>query len=429
MREANHKMLYTLCCDISYTKRNSDYYIASLSSMQYYRLIPPASIIVEGIIYNVSFSSILKRLRYLGYNKTNQITQKILEGLTLKKIIKYDKNKVVEQNTNFEKKNIEYIHEEKFFINKAGLVLTGKCNFKCIHCYNENYYKEQHSEMSIDKWKNVINELKDLGCMEIMITGGEPFLYPHIFEILSYLESHNIMFSILTNGTLLNERHIEALGQYKMLRNVTVSLYGTKDETYKKITRGSYTVATVAKTVSKLKKNKVNVIAKYIFMKPNFEDAKTLDVFEETYDIIIDKSYTHIYTTLSGDVKSQLTLSLENIKELHDIKCLKIIDGCNPTIQCGRERCSINFNGDVAICEKLQSITFGNVNKKSLVELWKGKELEDFLQLQDLCALCVSCKRKKYCYRCNGLSYIESGNINSRIPSMCEFAKSVVSWI
>jgi MoaA/NifB/PqqE/SkfB family radical SAM enzyme len=59
--------------------------------------------------------------------------------------------------------------------------------------------------MKLSDWKRVIDELAEHNTGSVLLRGGEPFLYPHIRELLDYLDSKKFYISIDTNGTMLKD--------------------------------------------------------------------------------------------------------------------------------------------------------------------------------------------------------------------------------
>ncbi len=78
---------------------------------------------------------------------------------------------------------------------------TAKCNLNCIGCYAAEYAKSEG--LAWEEVDRILKEAKDLGIYFITISGGEPFVWPHLFRML---ETHNDMyFQIYTNGTLITK--------------------------------------------------------------------------------------------------------------------------------------------------------------------------------------------------------------------------------
>ena len=75
-----------------------------------------------------------------------------------------------------EEKPLSYIQNKltlKMVPVNVNFEVTSKCNYSCIHCVRDIPVK---NELSLEKIKSVLSELKELGTFEIAFTGGEPLL-------------------------------------------------------------------------------------------------------------------------------------------------------------------------------------------------------------------------------------------------------------
>ena len=68
-----------------------------------------------------------------------------------------------------------------------------------------------------------------------LLQGGECLIYPGFNELYLFLREKGISASIKTNGVLLDEDRISFFEKYPP-RNITVSLYGSNEQSYKKVT-------------------------------------------------------------------------------------------------------------------------------------------------------------------------------------------------
>jgi len=65
-------------------------------------------------------------------------------------------------------------------------------------------------ELIVEEWMQVVDEIATHQIPSLLLRGGEPFLFPGIIELLTYIRSKGIHISIDTNGTML-ERFAEAI--------------------------------------------------------------------------------------------------------------------------------------------------------------------------------------------------------------------------
>jgi len=93
--------------------------------------------------------------------------------------------------------------------------ISGRCTHKCLYCglgktgeFADNLKNE---ELSLEKIKSVLDELKEIGVFYVAFTGGEPLLLKDIIEAIRYAKQKGFMASITTNATQLNEEVAKGL--------------------------------------------------------------------------------------------------------------------------------------------------------------------------------------------------------------------------
>lgn len=111
----------------------------------------------------------------------------------------------------------------------AELAITSSCNLRCRHCLQDDY---ENIFMPTDKAVDIIKLLAKTGVFEVNLVGGEPFTHSGLFRILESSEKESVAVNLITNGTLLDDKMIEQLGDFKHLV-LCVSLDGVgKDHDY-----------------------------------------------------------------------------------------------------------------------------------------------------------------------------------------------------
>lgn len=69
------------------------------------------------------------------------------------------------------------------------IIPTLRCNLSCEYCVNlhnkESFRGHEYNELKYTEWIYIINSLK----LKTIITGGEPFLYPEIIDLLNNVKS------------------------------------------------------------------------------------------------------------------------------------------------------------------------------------------------------------------------------------------------
>lgn len=101
--------------------------------------------------------------------------------------------------------------------------LTRACNLKCSHCFSQGG-KPLRDELSFEGWISVLNQLEDVGVLQVRLNGGEPFMRRRIQDILLHLKHMRYFKVIITNGTMLDEKAVDAIVDSDIMP--TISLDG-----------------------------------------------------------------------------------------------------------------------------------------------------------------------------------------------------------
>ncbi len=126
---------------------------------------------------------------------------------------------------------------------------TMRCNLKCYGCYAGSYAKQ---ELDLATVNRVIDEAKTMGAYFIVISGGEPFAWRHIYDLFE--QQDDVYFQVYTNGSLIDEKAAERLSR---LGNVVpcISVEGFEKETDERRGKGAF--AAIMRAMDALRSNGV----------------------------------------------------------------------------------------------------------------------------------------------------------------------------
>lgn len=185
------------------------------------------------------------------------------------------------------------LHKE-YRLSNIYLEVTRRCNERCIHCYIPNYQKDNGADMSVEDAKRYIDEAVELGLLSISITGGECFMNKDIDKILLYAREKDLMISILSNLTLIEEHHIPMLKEVNPSL-IQVSIYSMDATTHDKITELPGSFEKSMKSIRLFLENDIPVQISCPVMKQNYSHYKDVLKWADTHKI---KAYTDL--ELSG---------------------------------------------------------------------------------------------------------------------------------
>ena len=117
--------------------------------------------------------------------------------------------------------------------------ISGVCNAKCKYCATGARSANPGGMMSLELFKKTLDRLMELGAVEVgktstigLFNKGEPFLNPDFSEILDYIISKNLPFSLSSNFNVykkMTRKQIDAC------TGIIVSVPGWSQESYDKV--------------------------------------------------------------------------------------------------------------------------------------------------------------------------------------------------
>jgi AdoMet-dependent heme synthase len=302
--------------------------------------------------------------------------------------------------------------------------LTYRCNEKCSHCYLDVFAPNADvpGELTTVECLRLLDEMAELGVLNLTLSGGEIFVRRDFFEIAQYARSKRFLLRLFTNGIMIKPEvadRIAALHPYAM----ELSLYSTEPAVHDKITRLNRSWELTMRAIRLLRERNLRVLIKTPLMRENVHELNKLKAMADDmgaqfkYDITITPKDTGGLEPL----KHRLTYS-----ELVELMRSEI----DPSLWIGRtvsdetRTCGISMNslaidpyGNVVPCLQTR-FNAGNVRSKSLKEIWESspvwKQVGN-LTLGEL-PVCRTCELNTLCVRCHGLAQSEDGDL--RAPAM-----------
>lgn len=105
------------------------------------------------------------------------------------------------------------------------------CNQKCIMCMPDGSHSKE--TMPFEKFVEFFDQIKPYA-EHLTLIGGEPLMYPRIYDVLDLIAQYPIEVTINTNATILNEKMCRKLLSLHAL-NLKCSIDAATPEMYLKI--------------------------------------------------------------------------------------------------------------------------------------------------------------------------------------------------
>jgi len=167
---------------------------------------------------------------------------------------------------------VDEIHIKQ--VDEVAICPILKCNLNCVMCHQAEI--KCHQDMPLDKFRQILMNLKKDGVTKISIVGGEIFILRDIWKFISLMEQMKFRYDLSTN--LFDVPNIEKFDQLKGLEMVTTSIDGL-EEIHNKIRRNPLAFQNVVMNVKKVIKMKIPVNVACVVQKANMDILEELTKF------------------------------------------------------------------------------------------------------------------------------------------------------
>ncbi|MFQ5863088.1 MAG: methyltransferase domain-containing protein, partial [Candidatus Brocadiales bacterium] len=158
-------------------------------------------------------------------------------------------------------------------LNELWIHTNNSCNLSCAHCLVD-------SSPSGDKGRptetitRIMDEARELGVTQFYLTGGEPFLRQDFLELVKHaLRDDNSRLTILTNGTILDDRRLRGLQSFSAPRlHLQISLDGSRPEINDPI-RGEGSFQKIVAGIKQAAKTGLRTTVSTVITSHNVEDV------------------------------------------------------------------------------------------------------------------------------------------------------------
>lgn len=334
--------------------------------------------------------------------------------------------------------------------------LTPVCNLSCKMCYVRRTPEEVRTHprpiLSLEQWKRIGGEALDAGMLFLLLTGGEPFLWPHFRELYEYLHRKGAVISVNTNGTLLTEETVSWLKDQPPAR-VNVTLYGASEAAYGRLCGCESAYGQVVDGIERLQKAGILVKLNASMTPRNADDMEGIIRFAKERDLLLDIG-TYMFSPVRREAESfgggerftpgeaahyaveRMRLSLEPEAYRHyleqalrgtvpapglDESCTDPADG---QVKCSAGRSSfwITWDGYMLPCGMVPEPKV-DVARTGFGEAWR--QIIAHTEKIRLSGVCDSCPDKHVCHSCMAAAFSETGK-HSGIPTyLCQMAEEI----
>ena len=181
----------------------------------------------------------------------------------------------------------------------ATIELTPTCNFRCDMCYirmEKSQAEKRGGLRSIEEWLHIADQLQEIGTLFILLTGGEPLLYPDFKELYIRLKEKGFILTINTNATLIDDETVRLFQRLKP-RRVNVSLYGVTNGTYLNLCHATNGFDRCLEGLKRLKEYGIDTKLNLTLTRQNIKEHRQMLELADEWDLpMLTNSYISVYS-------------------------------------------------------------------------------------------------------------------------------------
>ena len=334
--------------------------------------------------------------------------------------------------------------------------LTPVCNFSCRMCYVRKTQKQVQESLrrilTLEDWLRIARQAKEAGTLYMLLTGGEPMLWPDFWKLYEELVDMGFLVSINSNGSLIDE---EAIARFRRRppRRVNITLYGGRDDTYRSLCGAEGVFSKVDRAIRGLREAGIAVklncsmtpynvadlewivdyaenlglglaLVTYMFP-PVRRDATMIGVNDRFTAEEAAEHYMHFlrYSRDRDTYQQLLRGILDGAAEPLGLEegCVDPLDG---KIRCRAGKASywITWDGWLQPCGMMPEPKV-DVLQMSFGDGWKQTcELAAALRLS---GVCDQCPDNQICHSCAAVAYTETGSVSGIPKYLCRYADRI----
>lgn len=342
--------------------------------------------------------------------------------------------------------------EQKLVPANGSMELLPLCNMNCDMCYVRLSREEMEQRgrlRTADEWLEIGRQMKEAGVLFLLLTGGEPLLFPDFRRLYLGLRKMGMILTINTNGTLIDEEIAEFFGKNKP-RRINITLYGADESTYSNLCHYPGGFEKTIRGIRLLRENGVDVKVGGSLTKANAGDLdRLLDIGEELgVPVRIDTYMMPAVRERSLPYDMQVRLDPEEAAKarVHALKremgpevfrqyagqSLERAEHPAPAeekpghISCMAGRCSftINWQGEMRPCVILSEPAVSVFDPGGFEAAWKriSEETAEIV----LNAKCSVCRVRHLCRTCAAGALLETGDYEGIPDYMCRYAEETL---
>lgn len=324
---------------------------------------------------------------------------------------------------------------------EVSLEVTHRCPLECQHCYNNLPMSDpeaRKSELSLEEYTHLFDELVEAGCLWILFTGGEIFARKDFLEIYTLAKRKGFLITLFTNGTMITPRIADHLAEYRPFA-IEITLYGATRETYETLTRIPGSFDRCMKGIRLLLERGLPLKLKTVPTTVNYHEVYEMKRFAEEdlgvefkFDPLVNPRTDCSQSPLNVRLTPEQAVALEFRDPKRMNEYLHLLEGERAlahvplapkryTCGGGHNGCAVDPNGQMTICVLSHRDGF-NLRSGSFRQGWDGPLQQIRATPSKGETICTHCQIRSLCSMCPANGELENGDAEAPVDFLCQVA-------
>ncbi len=300
--------------------------------------------------------------------------------------------------------------------------ITRTCNLRCVHCYSDSMAARYPGELDWEQMQTVVKDLAAYQIPSLLLSGGEPMIHPHFFDLVDLATEAGLKLTISTNGTLITPEKAALLkaanvayvgisldgigeihdqfrgkeGAFKAAVEGFKACHDVDQKTGLRLTLTRHTVADIERILDFIEEQEIQRVCFYHLVPSGRGSALQILRPEESrhaIDTLIarveqwhrDGVHRELLTVTQPADGPYLLLRMEreNHPNLEAARQLLSWNGGGANSS-GRGIANIDTQGNVHPDQFWQELHLGNVKQTPFSEIWEGKHEPSAAMLEEI---------------------------------------------
>lgn len=329
------------------------------------------------------------------------------------------------------------------------LELLPICNMNCDMCYirlSRTEMEKKGRMRTADEWISMGEEMERAGVLFLLLTGGEPLLFPDFRRLYLSLRERGIILTVNTNGTLIDADWAAFFGENKP-RRINITLYGADDRAYETLCHYPGGFEKTVQGIRLLKERGVDVKINGSVTKSNRNDMEKIyaigrelgaPVHMDTYMLpgiherkLPFEAQSRLEPEEAAAAEMEMLRNEMNPEDLRMyvqqmlLQIKKEGNVYSEGITCMAGNCSfaVNWQGEMRPCVTLEEPSVP-VFETGFESAWQ--QISEKVKAYRVNEKCRQCRLRPVCKTCVASARLETGEYDGLPEYLCRYAREYI---